>query len=296
MKLSSRAFRAAVIVTISAAAVSAQSPASGLTFEVVSVRPTPPDGDPPKMPFGMKITQGQANFGQLTLQTLIATAFKVKFDQVIGPEWLGRKPFDIEAKLPTGATKDQVPQMLQALLADRFKMTIRREYREQSVYELVVAKGGLKMTPKDPVEEPATPLPPGSQTIGTAQGPATISQSGNRSTFSLGGAKMTRSVNGMRIEMSTISALVDFLPEFVDRPVVDKTNLKGNYPIQFDISRDAMMSANAPPGVDGGNGPAPPGGMQSLFSTALEKLGLKLEERKDPNRNDRSRTHREDTD
>ena len=191
--------------------------------------------------------------------------------------------FDIDAKLPAGATEDQVPQMLQALLADRFKMTIRRENREQSVYELVVAKSGLKMTAKDPVDEAAAPLPPGSQTLGTAQGPATVTWSGNRSTFSLAGVKMTRSPNGMHVEMSTIAALVGFLPEFVDRAVVDKTNLKGNYPIQFDISMDAMMSMKGPPGADGGTGAASaPGGMEYLFSTALEKLGLKLEERKDP--------------
>jgi uncharacterized protein (TIGR03435 family) len=68
--------------------------------------------------------------------------------------------FDIQAKLPPGASEDQVPEMLQALLADRFKLTIHREHKDQTVLALVVAKAGLKV--KEAVPDAETPAPPAS--------------------------------------------------------------------------------------------------------------------------------------
>src|SRR5204863_5587142 len=73
--------------------------------------------------------------------------------RVVGPAWMGDAAsdwtdgpkFDIEAKLPEGASRDQIPAMLRELLATRFKLTAHREYREQTVYALVVTKGGLSV-------------------------------------------------------------------------------------------------------------------------------------------------------
>jgi uncharacterized protein (TIGR03435 family) len=62
-------------------------------------------------------------------------------------DWSGGERFDISAKLPEGASRDQVPAMLQNLLTARFKLATHREYREQPVYALVAAKGGPKLQP-----------------------------------------------------------------------------------------------------------------------------------------------------
>jgi len=78
-------------------------------------------------------------------------AFGIPPFRIVGPGWIGDAAtdwtdgpaFDIFAKLPEGASRDQVPAMLRDLLATRFKLTTHREYREQPTYALVAAKGGL---------------------------------------------------------------------------------------------------------------------------------------------------------
>ena len=80
-------------------------------------------------------------------------AFGIPATRLVGPAWMGDAAtdwtdgpaFDIFAKLPEGASRDQVPAMLRNLLATRFKLTTHREYREQPVYALVAAKGGLTL-------------------------------------------------------------------------------------------------------------------------------------------------------
>ncbi len=57
----------------------------------------------------------------------------------------GATRFDIAAKIPKGAAADKVPEMVQALLADRFGLTVHRGTTVQPIYALVVAKGGLKL-------------------------------------------------------------------------------------------------------------------------------------------------------
>ena len=89
---------------------------------------------------------------------LIPSAFGVGFTRVSMPKSAGNPPqFEIVAKVPHGATKEQVQQMWQKLLKDRFQLAAHRETREMPVYELVVAKGGFKG--KDWVD-PAAPADP----------------------------------------------------------------------------------------------------------------------------------------
>ena len=103
----------------------------------------------------MDATQFDMKFMSLT--NLIATAYKVKPYQIPGPDWMKTQLWEIHARLPEGSTKEQIPEMLQSLLAERFKLTFHRESREHPVYALTVSKSGLKM--KEAVEEPATPAP-----------------------------------------------------------------------------------------------------------------------------------------
>jgi uncharacterized protein (TIGR03435 family) len=72
-------------------------------------------------------------------------AYGAKAWQVSGPPWIQSERFDIVAKLPSGSTKEQVPEMLKPLLADRFKMALHHKVREHAVYELQIAKGGPKL-------------------------------------------------------------------------------------------------------------------------------------------------------
>ena len=115
----------------------AQAPAAApLTFEVASIKkPALSIQDQAmqgKLHVGMKVDGARVDFGSMSLADLITTAYKVKSFQISGPDWLKTERFDIMAKLPEGANKDQVPEMLQALLAERFKLTIHRDTKDHA--------------------------------------------------------------------------------------------------------------------------------------------------------------------
>src|SRR5579871_4621693 len=106
-------------------ALVAQSPSAAPAFEVASIKPSPPL-DPSKliagtMHIGVSIDSARVDIGSTSLADLIRIAYRVKPYQVSGPDWMKAQRFDIMAKIPDGVSKDMVPEMLQGLLADRFK-------------------------------------------------------------------------------------------------------------------------------------------------------------------------------
>ena len=76
----------------------------------------------------------------MPLKPILMEAFKVRMDQIEGPSCLESDCFDISARMPEGATKDQLPALLQALLIERFKLAARKETRSRPGYALVVDK------------------------------------------------------------------------------------------------------------------------------------------------------------
>ncbi len=128
----------------------AQRPA----FEVASVKPSP------AVPFGqnIKINLGAVEHNVLTLtNTTLCESLRFAYDlvsddQVAGPAWIKDREFryDVVAKGPANATREQLLEMLQTLLDERFKLAMHREPRVVAHYELVVAKRGLKIHPSKP--------------------------------------------------------------------------------------------------------------------------------------------------
>jgi uncharacterized protein (TIGR03435 family) len=118
-----------------------------LSFEVASVKPSGPNDHLMfrLQPGGRYIATG------LTLKTLISNAYGVpEFRISGGPGWRDSDKFNIEAKVgialpPWPDSNKQLSLMLQSLLAERFKLALHRETREEPVYELVAAKGGAKL-------------------------------------------------------------------------------------------------------------------------------------------------------
>ncbi len=94
---------------------------------------------------GMRVSADRVEFESAPLSYLIRLAYKVEDYQVSGPDFMDRARFDIVALMPGGAAAEQIPEMLQALLAERFKLVVRKETNEQTVYALVVGKEGPKM-------------------------------------------------------------------------------------------------------------------------------------------------------
>jgi uncharacterized protein (TIGR03435 family) len=109
----------------------------------------------------------------VTLRDLFCLAYNVKSYQVTAPDWIASQRFDIIAKLPEGASKEDVPKMLQALLEDRFKLALHRESKDHPVLALVVGPGGPKMKKSPEAPKPIdadAPLKPGEKKIDGADG------------------------------------------------------------------------------------------------------------------------------
>jgi uncharacterized protein (TIGR03435 family) len=297
-----RMFHAALLLS---AALRAQAP---LTFEVASIKPAGPLNPAAiqsgKMRVGMKVDGAMVDIGSFSLTDLIRTAYEVKDYQVSGPDLgsvMTAERFNIQAKIPEGATEKQVPQMLQALLADRFKLVVHRETKDHSVYALVVAKGGPKLKEADP--EPAAPETPEEPKKGETvmgQGASQVRISGNMEGGKgvtvkggpMGQMHMTMADGRMRMEAerASMTVLAETLTRFMDRPVVDMTELKGNYHVALDLSMDDLknaakaagmgaMMASAEGGKPSGEASDPSG--SSIFMS-MQQMGLKLEARKAP--------------
>ncbi len=296
---------------IALALVAAGSCFGQVAFEVASIKPseamTPQKMMAGKMNIGMKVDGARVDIGYSGLTELITMAYRLKRHQLQGPDWMSAQRFDIQAKLPAGATKDQVPEMLQALLVERFGLKFHRDTKEQAMYALVVGKGGSKLKDADPDPDPATAVEAaptkGTQTftMGAAGGQTTV-----RMAQGGGGAVVTGGPGGMgaaRVEMGsdgmmhmelkkiTMTAFSEMITRFVDKPVMDQTELKGNYKVTLDLAMSDMMGAARAAGAGmgiamggpisaggaGGEASDPSGG--SIFQS-VQKMGLKLEPKK----------------
>ena len=132
----------AVLATFATLALRAQRP----EFEVVAIKPV----DRLLRPGPPKVDPGRVIYPRINLKSLIMRAYKVNNYQLNGPSWLeDLDPYSFSAKLPDGASYEQVPEMLQAMLAERFGLKVHWESQIQPVYGLVVGKGGPKLTPAD---------------------------------------------------------------------------------------------------------------------------------------------------
>ncbi len=210
-------------------------------FEVASVkRATSQAGG--RISSSMRLDPGRFTCSNVSLKKLLVESYGVKDYQVSGPDWFDTEIYDITATLPPGTTGDDVRLMIQALLADRFKLTFHRDSKEIPVYALVVGKGGSKL-----------------QEVEFGRG----STSG-----SPGQLTATR---------IAIRNLTEFLSRQTGRPVLDMTGLKGFYNFTLNYTPDAAPSAPSPetPIPESGVGP-------SLFTAVQEQLGLRLEPRKAP--------------
>jgi uncharacterized protein (TIGR03435 family) len=118
-------------------------------FEVASVRPSNLTGEGSRRE-NITADPGGVILRNVTLGSAIQWAYGVNDYQVSGPAWLKDSRYDISAKTAQPASYKQQREMMKALLADRFKLTLHYQEKEMTVYALTVTKSGLKMTPGDP--------------------------------------------------------------------------------------------------------------------------------------------------
>jgi uncharacterized protein (TIGR03435 family) len=249
--------------------VGAQAVAVRPAFDVASIRQVPsPTEDVQAGLFhvGVKIDGSRADYGFMSLAELIPYAYRVKPYQVVGPSWLGDTRWNIVAKIPDGQLVARAPEMMQTLLGERFKLAL--QLREAAGGE-EIPSGGLSIKNEGS----------GMAISGAAAGTMRLTPSPS---------------GGMQMEIAkvTMASFADVLTQFMDRPVVDTTELKGSYQISLDVPFQAMtgmsfaqkVAAFAGFGSFGARGAAVPDSenLSPTIIQAVKRLGLDLQPRKAP--------------
>jgi len=107
----------------------AQAPAA---FDVASIRPAAsPFTESGQLHAGAKIEGAHLDFGYVSLWDLLPYALRVKPYAIVRPDWSRDSHWNILANLPEGTGKPQAPDMMRALLTERFKLSFHHEPREQ---------------------------------------------------------------------------------------------------------------------------------------------------------------------
>jgi uncharacterized protein (TIGR03435 family) len=175
----------------------AQSPA----FEVASVHPSQ---DGAKNMAIRRDPAGGITFANANLKNLVLMAYNIQDYQLAGASgWMQSDRYDVIARAPADAKKSDTWLMLQSLLAERFQLVVRRETKEQPIFEMVVAKNGPKF------REPTRPPGEADGSFRTANG----------------------HIKCLRAGMDTLAFA---LAEVVGRRVVDKTGISGKFDLTLD--------------------------------------------------------------
>jgi uncharacterized protein (TIGR03435 family) len=267
----------ALAVLLSVAAYAQTSPEKA-AFEVATVRLSP-QSKPDRVGVGLRVDGAQAHIAYFPLQAYIAMAYRVKQYQVSGPDWIMSTMYDVSGKLPAGATSHQIPEMLQSLLAERFQLKLHHEQKDLPVYELVMGKGPLTLKEAQP------------EATSNSNGAVSIAAEGSSSgvAVNLGnGSYYTFADNKFEAHLMTLERLVTMLERYVDRPLLNMTDLKGTYDFTLNLTpedyRAMLVRAAVKSGVN-----LPPealrlmeGNSAASLSDAFEAVGLKIVSRKAP--------------
>ena len=295
------------VLTLRAQSAAQQAPAASAprrrALDVTSVKPAQQDASG-RMRIGiMPQPGGRFVASNVTLAMLLQIAYELKGPKQAegAPDWAASDRFDIEAKaagVSGTLSRDQMAPYLQALLADRFKLTAHRETRQRPVYALVLAKRGRVgpqlmphtndsgcIDPTDPTtarRAPAPSTPGGSPPLPSPCGgfSAMIGPDGMR-------------LFGNKVSMDMLAAELSGGPfgNAIDRVVIDRTGLSSTYDLSLSFSPSGLPPgpkgldlAGPQAGVNAGPGPvSSDSDSQVLLPTALqEQLGLKLEPQAGP--------------
>ena len=210
----------------------------GQEFEVVSIKPNKTLSGSS----GSHTNQGMLRGTNLSLKSLIVSAYGIRRYQLEGPDWLDSERFDISAKFPENFPKGRekyaaaYQAMLQKMLADRFKVSVHREQKSMGVFALVIGKNGVKFK----------------------EAAADHSSSNSNNTHYV----------GTSIGMDDFAA---FLSGQMELPVLNQTGLKARYDLTLDWITERQTKADTE--LQAG---------QPIQEAIQDQLGLKVEHRKAP--------------
>ena len=161
----------------------------------------------------------------MTVRYLIAEAYGIDESQIVGGlALIDKDRFHVEAKPPGSVASrykdlqdplqeppDEIRQMLQNLLAERFQLQVHVEQKDGQIYELVRNKRPLRLSP--PKDKNVFPW---AGAIG-------------------GGIPNGKSLGGRNISMPELAR---WITEWLRRPVIDRTSISGAYDFQVDSESD----------------------------------------------------------
>ena len=254
---------------LATASLLAFSLAHAQTFEVASVKPSPPTEQ-----WGYRFAPGgRTILTDFRVRDMIMLAWHIQDFRVIGAGgWMESEHFNIEAKAPGNPSEEKSRLMLRSLLADRFQLKLHRETRSLPKYALVRAKGELRLTPSK--QGSCTPF---ENYTGIQPPPATLSppMCGIQQ-------RLRRPANGApvledRITGGTMPWFARTLATTLDREVSDETGISGAYDFTIHYAPDDSLLARIAPDASPTDNPGP-----SIFTALQEQLGLRLESRKGP--------------
>jgi uncharacterized protein (TIGR03435 family) len=262
-------------------------------FDVASVKPCDKNSPPPPIAGRGGAAGGSDSSSRMdlpcsTLAHLIEVAY-VEFPDGVrqprlafkplpiegGPAWLRNDTFLISAETERNETPTMMRgPMLQMILEDRFKLKLHRETREVPVYELTLAKGGLKIQHT----VPGSCAPESLENIGRPPEP------GEKPLCVIGMRRTDASDVTIWSRGMTLNQICHYLDDVgMDRPLIDRTGVADTelFDIQLEFSIDESTPGLHPRDAGGDTGTPSGAAFPSLF-TAIQQLGLKLVPAKGP--------------
>ena len=220
------------------------APSDTLQFEVAALKPSDPGG----RGGGIRPAPGGERYlaTNVAPRLMLSVAWRVRPDQIVGgPAWLDTDRYDMNAKAEKASTVEELHVMLVNLFRDQFKLQYHQGTKEMGIYALTVDRNGVKLTPHEAASA-------GDPWIDIAQEVLHQKWSG---------------------KFCSMDYFAWRLGQILDRPVVDRTGLKGGFDFHLNFTRDL------PPGFpEGGliNGQAPDTSGPNIFEAVKDQLGLRL--------------------
>jgi uncharacterized protein (TIGR03435 family) len=245
-----------------------QSPA----FEVASVKPAAPNAGPRGSMRGGPGTPdpGQIAFTNVTLASVLLRAYAFQNYQLAAPAWMSSRRYDIAARIPPDTTPEQFNQMLQNLLVERFQITLHRETKLLQGFELVAVRNGSKLKSSTEAAAPQSVQPSSPPKTNDAGFPV-LDRPG---LAMMEGVKGRAVISFLTARAQPLSALVEMLSREFRMPILDRTNLTGNFDFTLEF---APQPPGAAPSPEVNDDAAP-----NLMTSVQDQLGLKLTPAKVP--------------
>ncbi len=258
-------------------------------FEAASVKPVPENEGRLSLTGGPGTADpGRIRYENAPLKTLLLEAYGLERDQILGPGWIDSQRYTVIATFPPGTSKMRFQLMLQRLLTERFRLSLHHEPKEFTVYELVVAPDGPKLTPAASMNPDDAAAPAAqSEALDKSGCPAALRPGvkSRRDWFrrtTIGCSRYTKSSTGdLANSLSTfISMQEGGMPAFATNVihVIDKTGLMGEYDftLRFYFSPAVNAASLGEFAAD-----APVGAAKATVYSALEQqLGLQAKKTK----------------